>query len=367
MKVLFIIKKLHNAPGGAERVLADVSGGLACRGHNIKILSFDASGEESFYPLHPSVTQVRSYVGDPSRPTTLREFFRRAFEIRKLVKAEKPDCVIAFMHSSFIPAIVALVSTGIPVIASEHIVPEHYRKRPVEFLSLIVCSFFARAMTVVSAGVKSLYPAIIANKIHVIRNPVSREMFGIERNSAQRIILNVGRLEAQKDQRTLIDAFSQIAWEFPDWCLRIIGEGTLRSSLHEQIRALNLLDRVFLVGTLKNISCEYGSADIFALSSQYESFGMATAEAMASGLPVIGFFDCPGTNELVRDGITGILVKPHTSERFAGAMREMISDSSLRRRMGLAGREMLGSHELATVVTAWEELIVNCINSSNRS
>lgn len=361
MKVLFIIKKLHNASGGAERVLAYVSGGLASRGHNVKILSFDAYDEESFYSLHPSVTQMRSHIGDPSHPTTLSEFFRRVFEIRKLVRADKPDCVIAFMHSSFIPAILALIGTGIPVIASEHIVPEHYRKRPVEFLSLIICSFFARAMTVVSADVKNLYPAIIASKIHVIKNPVSQEMFGIEHRLIQKTILNVGRLEEQKDQCMLIDAFYLIAREFPDWRLRIVGEGTLRSSLDKQIQALNLHDRIFLVGALKDISCEYAAADIFVISSRYESFGMATAEAMASGLPVIGFFDCPGTNELVRNGVTGLLVKPHTSEHLAEAMRKMISDPSLRNRMGLAGREMLGPHELEAVVSAWEELIVSSI------
>jgi glycosyltransferase involved in cell wall biosynthesis len=367
LKVLFIIKKLHNASGGAERVLAYVSGGLASRGHDVKILSFDARDEESFYSLHPSVTQMRSHIGDPVHPTTLSEFFRRVFEIRKLVRADKPDCVIAFMHSSFIPAILALIGTGIPVIASEHIVPEHYRKRPVEFLFLIICSFFSSAMTVVSAGVKTLYPSIIANKLHVIRNPVSCEMFGIERNSVQKIILNVGRLEVQKDQRLLIDSFSLITKEFPDWRLRIVGDGTLRPNLNKQIQALNLQDRIFLVGALKDISCEYAAADIFVLSSRYESFGMATAEAMASGLPVIGFFDCPGTNELVRNGTTGILVRPHTSEYLAEAMRKMILDPSLRNRMGLAGRETLGPHELEAVVFSWEELIVSSIKPSHRS
>src|SRR5690606_11954559 len=106
---------------------------------------------------------------------------------------------------------------------------------------------------------------------------------------------------------TLIDAFADIYDKYPEWDLKIIGEGPLRPTLEEQIRRLGLEDRVSLPGATQSIGSEYRNADLFVLPSRYESFGLATAEAMGYGLAAIGFADCPGTNELIQDGINGKL------------------------------------------------------------
>ena len=111
-------------------------------------------------------------------------------------------------------------------------------------------------------------------------------------------------------------------------------------------------------GAVADIAAEYGRAQIFALPSHYESFGLATAEAMASGLPVIGYADCPGTSELIRDGENGILVP--STERVTGmanALKKLMDDAALRASLGQRGQQMAQAYKPEGIVKAWEDLI----------
>jgi glycosyltransferase involved in cell wall biosynthesis len=175
-----------------------------------------------------------------------------------------------------------------------------------------------------------------------------------------RLLLNVGRLDPQKDQATLILAFARLALRFPDWNLRILGEGRLRAELEALISENGLTHRVALPGMTRDILAAYAEADVFVLSSAYESFGLVTLEAMAQQLPVVGFADCPGTNELVVNGETGLLVRAGVdrSAALADGMARLMEDETLRQRMGEAGlahvtRLVAADH----AVDHWEALL----------
>lgn len=362
MKVMFAIKTLDDAHGGAERVLTDVAGGLSERGYDVSVLSYDKPGGTSFYPLNPKVERIPLGVGRTDCKTTPLETLARMKVLRSVIQKEKPDIIIAFMHSMFAPLSLALIGTGIPIVASEHIVPAHYRTRPHEFALLVFSSFFVKRMTVLSRSVKMSYPRIIRRKILSVVNPVmvdgksKADAAGVSRE--RKIILNVGRLEAQKDQETLIRAFASLAFRYPDWDLRIIGEGSERSRLESVVWKLDLEQRVQMPGIVRDIGREYASAQIFALPSSYESFGLATAEAMACGLPAIGFANCPGTNELIVDGKNGILV--NGGERisaFAGALDSLMRDPDRRIKYGQAGVKDVEVYSLDRVMDVWERVI----------
>lgn len=174
----------------------------------------------------------------------------------------------------------------------------------------------------------------------------------------------MGRLEEQKDQITLIKAFSRIASQFPDWNLRIIGEGSLRSFLKNQIETLNLDDRIALPGATSEIDTEYANADIFVLPSLYESFGLVTAEAMSYGLPPIGFEDCPGTNELIQDGVNGILVNSSNRIRnLADAMVVLIENQKLRATLGEQGKLTMASFSPTIIFAKWENFLKEIVQS----
>ncbi len=360
MKILFAIKTIDNAVGGAERVIVDIASALAERGHNVALFTFDTPGGTPVYKLHPRVRRINLAIGDTGKKTTSFEIFTRILALRSTVRRFGPDIAVPFMHSTFVPMSFALAGSGIPVIASEHIVPQHYRNRLVEFFLLSCSVFFVKKITVISEAVKNLYPFFLRGKMIAMPNPVqkSAQSANPADETAPNIILNVGRLDAQKNQKLLIESFAALAPRFPGWQVHIIGEGRLRPALERQIARLGLQDRVFLKGTTSQIGDAYASARIFALPSSYESFGLATAEAMAHSLPAIGFADCPGTNELITDRENGLLAEGLDSvPAFTAALEYLMNNPAERGRLGSNARQSIESFDTQKIADLWEKLL----------
>ncbi|WP_161595961.1 glycosyltransferase family 4 protein [Flavisphingopyxis soli] len=359
-RIAFAIKAMGAQGGGAERVLADVANGLAARGHSVVIVSYDRAETPDFYALDPAIERVRLGVGETHKPTGLRETLTRLPRLRSAIKSFAPDVAVGFMHSIYIPMVAALVGTKTPLIASDHIVYDHFRTRPLEGALLRVAAPWFAAMTAVSPTARDTYPPAVARRMRVIPNPVSASPGAMAdtRGAVRKRVLTVGRLAEQKDQRTLIAAFAQLASEFPDWDLRIVGEGDLRPALERQIADLGMSHRIDLAGAVSDVASEYAAAQMFALPSSYESFGLVTAEAFAHGLPVVGFADCPGTNALVVDGVNGILVGgPDRIAAFADGLRRLMGDAVLRVRLGDAAPASVAEFSTERVIVAWEGLI----------
>ena len=360
MKLLFVIKALSLRGGGAERVLADVADGLAARGHDVAVASFDVADAPDFYRFAPPIRRIRLGIGSSERRSGASETAARILALRRLVRTEAPDVAVGFMHSAFIPLGLALVGSRIPAVASEHIVYGHYRDRRLERLLLNVIPPFVRAVTAISEEMRRGFPARIRRKMAIVPNPVGGTASASAdlRGGAEKVVLTVGRLEDQKDQRTLVDAFARVAADHPDWRLRIVGEGVLRPALEAQVEALGLSARVELPGAVADIAGEYRRAQLFAMPSTYESFGLATAEAMAHGLPAVGFADCPGTNELIVDGENGLLVDgPDRATALAAGLARLMGDEAERVRLGAAGPGRIAPFAPDRVVARWESLL----------
>ena len=361
MKIVLAIKSMDDAKAGAERVMAAVASALAQRGHQVTLITFDAPGGRSFYPIDSRVRRVCLGIGHSDRRTTVLDFLRRIPAIRQTVRDVRPDIAIGFMHSMYIPIAVALLGTGVPILASEHLVPDYYRHRKLEYFLFLLSSFSIDRFSVLSNGVRQRFPSFLHAKMVVLPNPVYPATIHAAPNGkgvAVKTVLNVGRLVDIKDQRTLIAAFAQLAASFPDWRLHIIGEGELRGELEAQVADLGLQERVQLPGTTSTIEKEYAASHIFAISSRYEGFGLVTAEASSHGLPTVGFADCPGTNELIEDGVTGILVDSTDRVRgLAEALRCLMSDAELRKRMGSAGIDKMRAYAPERIFDKWEETI----------
>lgn len=365
MNIAFVIKAMGNPGGGAERVLAEVVNGLVQRGHRISVISSDSADSTSYYPLHASVRIVFLGIGDTETGSKPGELLRRMKSYRAAITASRSDAVVAFMNSSYIPVGIALLGTGIPMVASEHIGPQHYRRRYAEWLLMQALPLFADKITVVSAQIKQSFNAWLRRKMTVIANPVSltpapRADACEGKSGPSKRLLSVGRLAPQKNQACLIDAFGKIAADFPDWSLRIAGEGELRQALESQIADAGLGGRVELAGNIADISAEYRAADLFVLPSSYESFGLATAEAIMHGLPVIGFADCPGTNELIRHGENGVLVSGvDKTDALAKAMAALMQDPDARAALQNAPTGWLqDKYALNAVLDDWERLLM---------
>jgi len=361
MKILFLIKSLAIPGGGAERILTLIGTALARRGHEVILLTFDAEGSRDFYAVGADVKRLRLGAGDARRRSGLIATTVRLAGIRKMARSLRPDVAVGFMHSAYVPLALALAGTGIRVIGSERTSYEHYRRNPAQRALVRIILPLIQAMTVNSEAIRGGFPTPWARKMLVIPNPVEpAKELADPIGGTEKLLLSVGGLRKEKDHSTLIAAFAKIAPRYPDWRLRLVGDGACRDALERQISLLGMDTRVSLVGALKDVEGEYSRAQLFVLPSLYESFPNCLAEALAHGLPAIGFADCPGTNQLIVPGINGALAEGvDRVESLASAMGALMKSSRRRASLGIAAPASVKGYSLPAIADLWENLLVS--------
>ena len=149
-------------------------------------------------------------------------------------------------------------------------------------------------------------------------------------------VISVGRLAAPKDWSTLLTALTKLDGEsFAE--LVIVGDGPDRERVEDELARNSLERRVRLLGERDDVPGLLSDGDVFVLASRSEGLPLSVIEAMAAGLPVVAS-DVGGLRELVCDAETGVLVPPGEPVALADALRPLLADRQLRRRLGSAGR-----------------------------
>jgi glycosyltransferase involved in cell wall biosynthesis len=362
MDILFWIPALGGRGGGAERVLSIVSSGLAARGHEVVVASADRSGTPSFYAFDPAVRWacLGEKPGAPWHPAALSR-------LRAELVRSRPDVAIGFMFAGYATLAAAATGTGVPIVASEHTAFDHYRQRALQSRLLQSATRRFSAITIPSERVRSGYPAVVADRMTVIPNPLPKVGTGRrEAKDKRKRLLAVGNLREEKGHLVLLDAFSRIAKDHPDWELRLVGEGPLKATLEQAIRSNGLSGRAEIAEVVSDIATEYAAADLFAMPSAYESFGLATAEALASGLPAVGFADCPGTNEIIRDGLNGLLVQgPDRAEALAAGLSRLMGEPALLAELSSRAPETVADYEAEGIIMRWEEVLQSVASNAD--
>jgi glycosyltransferase involved in cell wall biosynthesis len=171
-----------------------------------------------------------------------------------------------------------------------------------------------------------------------------------------RTIVAAGRLAPSKRHDLLVQAFSMVGDEFPDWTLRIYGRGSRRGALGRLVNSLGLQDRVWLMGPHPRVEEAWAQGSFAAVTSSEEPFGMTIVEAMRSGLPVVST-DCPhGPASIIRDGEDGLLVPNRSASGIAEGLAELMGDDDLRRRMASAALTASERFDPVNIVRLHEEL-----------
>jgi glycosyltransferase involved in cell wall biosynthesis len=151
-------------------------------------------------------------------------------------------------------------------------------------------------------------------------------------------LLCVGRLIPIKGHIVLLRAFAAARRQVPGLELEIAGRGPLEPAVRALAKDLGIADAVRFLGHVSPIQSAIERAAIVVVPSMGEGFGMVALEAMERARPVIAA-DIGGLSELVRHGVTGLLVAPGEAEPFAQALVELGADLERAARMGAAGRE----------------------------
>ena len=170
----------------------------------------------------------------------------------------------------------------------------------------------------------------------------------------------VGRLQAVKDQATLVAAAAAVVRETPALRERLrvilVGDGPLRRALTEQVRSAGIDDIVFFTGASDRVADWLHALDVFVLPSLNEGISNTLLEAMACGLPTLAT-RVGGNAELLDDGVSGRFFGPGQVQVLAGLVRQYLDDPAQRRQHGAAARRRAEQHfSLRTMVSRYGEL-----------
>ena len=159
----------------------------------------------------------------------------------------------------------------------------------------------------------------------------------------------------QKRIDLMIDVWALLAKDFPDWKVKVLGEGMLRPQLEEKIRTLGLQDSFLLPGEVKDITTELQASDILCLTSEYEGFGIVLIEAMAKGIPVIAF-EYVGVHDIINDGVDGFVIPFGDVDRYAEKLKQLITNKGLRGKLATAALSSVHKFDKDKVMLNWENL-----------
>jgi glycosyltransferase involved in cell wall biosynthesis len=164
------------------------------------------------------------------------------------------------------------------------------------------------------------------------REPTFWEKFGASNGQVR--LLYVGRISREKDLDVLANSYRRLRDEGLSVQLFVVGHGPYSQGLSE------LLPDAVFTGYLTGIelATAYASADVFAFPSTTDTFGNVIIEAQASGVPVV-VSDSGGPKELVEDEANGLITKSHDVDDFTRAVRALVVDPGLRKRMGDCARK----------------------------
>lgn len=278
-------------------------------------------------------------------------------QLRRLLKSGRVDILHAHngrtaLHSALA---VVLARRGKVVFTQHFLQPDHVSRRGPSsvvfgaahhWVNGRVAGFIAISQAVRKAMLER-YEAPF-EKITVVPNGITapdarqltlrdatRQAFGVALEAP--LVVCVARLEVEKDVGTLIGAMQAVTREMPEARCLIAGEGAQHDALKGQIENNGLQESVRLVGFVEDALSLIGAADVLALPSLAEPFGLVLLEAMALGVPVVAT-NAGAPPEIVEEGATGLLVPPAKPSALSEALLQLLREPDTARQMGQSGR-----------------------------
>ena len=327
-KIVFYTGNLGK--GGAQRVIINLSESLAKKGYPVTIVTIYSIDNE--YPLPENVKRVYSDITEEEMSDNrFKNFIGRLRKLRRIWKEEEAGIIVSFIGKNNFMALLTSIGLKIPVITSVRGEPtEEYFTPALRFLSKTFLGL-SSGIVLQTPDARAYFPKWIQKKSIILDNPLNPDFIdkyyeGPRKNE----IVTVGRLDSNKNQKLIIDAFCQIAGEFPEVNLILYGNGEDREKLIEYAQKTTYKNQIFLPGLIRNVKTRIEKSKIFVLSSNTEGMPNSLLEAMALGIPSIST-DCPcgGPRMLMEGKENGILVPVGEVEPMAEAMRKLLTDDAL--------------------------------------
>jgi glycosyltransferase involved in cell wall biosynthesis len=369
-KVCFVLPSL--AGGGAERVAVEILNALDPAAWDRSMYLFAKEG--------PYLEQVADGVHLAGGQSASR--FARWRELRRFIASTQPDVVMVFLSYFTVLSAVRMATTrtrvvlnqGTPVSAFLTDIDYGWRRpwRRRVFAAATRIGYAAADMVIAtSRGVADDLTAafgIDPAQVRVIPNPVDLDAVraaagesiadGDGSGLVAPLIVAAGRLADVKNYPLLIDALAMVRTRVPARLL-VLGQGDRLEELRRLAAERGVGEAISWCGFQANPWKYIARADVFASTSRYEGFGNVLAEAMACGVPVVATRSA-GTEDVVRDGVNGLLV-PHSAEIVASALSRLLINRAERDRMAEAARASADRFARPVVARAYQAAFVEAL------
>jgi glycosyltransferase involved in cell wall biosynthesis len=311
MRIIMLVHSLRR--GGAERVALELAVGLRATGHRVEIvawLDIDEYDDERYSEI------PRKYLLPSRDYRWIKSIPKSARDLREYVLEVRPDVIQ--IHSPNLVWLAAWANLKIRIVHVLHGYGTITRSGGViSFVVRQIHRWVNRRTNakIVTVSEKMREPAakffgVEKAQVDSVVNGVAHESFKFLTNKPKRnpTILMLGTLSAHKGQHLGIQAFKDLARQLPEARMIIVGDGESRTVLEDAINNLSLNESISLTGRRNDLGNVFESSDLLWQLSKSEAMPMVVIEAMAAGVPVIGF-DVEGVNEVVVDAETGHLVR----------------------------------------------------------
>lgn len=341
--------------GGAERILAAIVAAGEAEGWDHTVLNpFTTDPDASALA---ELFRSTGYVG--RRCASVRELPSTLAWLRRAIVDLRPDIV----HAHLVHAIL-----GVAVVAprSKSLVLTHHhgdslvaQGRPAEAaLDRWAGHRYRRAVAVSGWVERYLVDEAGYAPERVVCIPNGWDGQPADRSGLALVptIVCVANFRPGKGHDTLLRAFAVVRERIPMAELRLIGDGELRPTMEALAETLGVADSVRFLGYVPDTWPVLAEAHVFALASEYETLGLAVLEAMAAGLPVVAA-DIRGMDDLVRPGVTGVLVPTGDHLGLARALADVLAAGPDRRcAMGRAARASAAGRTMQTTLDGYYRL-----------
>lgn len=377
MKVLLLnLWRVINSKGGTEKVFFDMANALTKLNYNVAAVGFDNNVGSPGFPVLDNVNFINAGEGYILKKPLFYRIKRTlnlsrdkrhlydekifdpqiAVKLQPIIKKENPDIIISF-NAEATRILIYNLKVMCPVITMFHYDPDtilsNVSSQTINALNECSC------VQVLMPSFVEITKKYINNKIICIPNVVEQHAY-INKNR-QNIVINVGRMnKKQKRQALLIEAFNKI--NYNDFEYQLVFYGETNTDLKyfkyclQLINKYKINDKVKFAGSTNNVFEKLNEASIYVCPSANEGFGLALTEALATGLPAIGYKSCPAVNELIIDGYNGFLCDDGIND-LADKLKILMSDAELRKKMGQNAHESMKKFAPEKVWDQWNRLI----------
>lgn len=349
-KVLIVIPSL--VQGGGQKFVMDLANGIDKNQYQVKILVYYQKNN-SVFDRFAEEHQLDTVYLDKKVGLDI-SFFKK---VRAVVNEYRPDVIHTHLDSMLY--LLPLYKRKQVKLHTVHTLAEKETvglQGVVRFLAYKIRGVIPVGISDTVADSIALEHNIKRDKVPVVYNGVDCKRYDLPKIKSDKIrFVTVGNIYNVKNYSFLIDCFAEVAHEYENLTLTIVGDGVLRGEIEEQVKKLGIADKVRITGVVSDVENYLADADVYVASSIFEGLPISMLEAMSAGLPIIST-NVGGVPDIIKNGENGILVAPGDKNGYVQALRELTINEEKRREYSERAKLLSVKYDEKITVEGYEKL-----------